>query len=699
MSSDLRKRSDTDEACHEDVSVLVDNLPLPTTIPSGALHSELATKQRIIDDVLQHLQKCMKENSDLHIQHEVAQSRLRNQQIENEKLRKTCSWYKTQLYDAQKELRDRTSVQDEETRRLKADREKVNVHLLKTLSECEILNERLRLERSKRCDCEKNDSPRTFRHESKDSGIFSESSTSDTSSEVIEACSSDAAATPLNENQSQEINQLRQELAHHSSLFLKLTLDKEKLVADGEMWRQQSQYQDTLLTVQNKNLDQLREELQRANKATQAKRREHETAVNYLAKCRQQVDQLMRENGEIHGESMKMIMRFERIAFVLQEYRQEIREKEERIRFLTLPKSINMDRDTQTNAEIVVLSCDKGMQTRDTTSYPPAASSSMNPVNYHKNLLKVVEREYQQKLRQREVNTRTLMKKLKEEMRNGKEQLQRYQQLEAGVRVLMQRVLLVPGGGGGGVVELPSHDGGMNSDEMLLHTLKNIANPREEGESSQSVKTECKMCDSKEASKTIAQLEVECSRLRKQREEHVAQVDALSSDLVSKTNCAAESLKTIERLEMEQQSLHYSLNMLKQKFLEMEKQVLEHAKYKDTAESERVQHHQMMLLLLQIKNDRDDLMLQNERLNKLMRGLLLGQEKSPSVAARANETLKRCAKYKVASPMIGALSENIHSLQQEIKSLNSAILWRERGEMSLLDELQAAIAEDRRPFL
>lgn len=708
MSSDLRNecgRLPDTEACHEeDVSVLGDNLIPPTTIPSGALHrahSELATKQRIIDDVLQHLQKCMKENSDLHIQHEVAQSKLRNQQIETEKLRKTCSWYKTQLYDAQTELRGRTSAQDEETRRLKADREKVNVHLLKTLSECEILNERLRLEQSKRCDCEKDESPRTFRHESKDSGIFSESSTSDTSSEVIDAFSCDAA-TPQNESQSKEIDQLRQEVATHSSLCLQLTLDKEKLVADREMWRQQSQYQDTLLSVQNKNLDQLQEELQRANKATQAKRKEHETAVDYLTKCRQQMDQLMRENGEIHRESMQMIMRFERIVSILQGYRQEIREKEERIRFLTLPKSINMVRSTQTNAVIGLSSCDKGMQTRHTALSSPASSSSssMDAVNYHKNLLKVIEREYQQKLRQREVNTRTLMKRLREEMRNGKEQLHRYQQLKDSVRVFMQRVLLSPGGRR---VELPS-EGGMNSDEMLLQTLKNMANPREEekdggGESSQSVIMECKSCDSEEASKTIAQLEVECSRLRKQREDDVAQVAALHADLVSKTICAEESMKTIEALEMEQQALHYSLDMLKQKFLEMEKQVLEHAKYKDTAESERVQHHQMMLLLLQIKNERDDLMLQNERLNKLMRGLLLGQEKGQSVATKANETLKRCAKYQVASPMIGAISENIHSLQQEIKSLNSAILWRERGEMSLLDELQVAIAEDRRPFL
>ena len=116
------------------------------SLPSGALQAaraELATKEHIIAEVLQHLQKCMQEKSELEIQNEILQRKLTTEQIDSEKLKKTCQWYKTELHNVQKELRVQQLGHNDEKRKWKADQETLRVQLLKSSSDCEILHQRL----------------------------------------------------------------------------------------------------------------------------------------------------------------------------------------------------------------------------------------------------------------------------------------------------------------------------------------------------------------------------------------------------------------------------------------------------------------------------------------------------------------------------------------------------------------------------
>lgn len=657
---------------------------------TGALNTaqvELITKQRIIDEVLEHLQRCMKEKSELAIQNNVLQTRLNNESIESQRLQKACHWYKTQLYDVQKQLRSHVTTQAAETNRSKAELEKVKIQLRKTQSECDILHERLSLEREKRRNHELDES-RSLRHDSKDSGIYSESNVSDTSSELVAeeepiSCPSKSQPSEILSRSEAEVAALRQQLSTQTNQH---QLDRQKLIADHQMLRQQKQLQETLLNVQQKNLEQFREELEAANKSLLTKQREHDAAVTYLAKCRQQVDQLGRENRDIHRESMQMILKFESVAAVLTDYRQEIRNKDDQIRLLTTAKSIiKMDRSSQASVPSSS-SSEKANQTTATG----ATLNDQETANYHKNLLKVIQREYEYKLMRRESNMRTLLKKLREEMR-------RNERLQEEIKVFMQQVL--PG------EEEAKQCAGLNADEMLRRAAAVLIIPRESSQSA--APAECKLCPllratEEERASTIAQLKKECLRLEGLLEEDrlksSAQVGALEAELKSKSEFAERARKTIDALELEQQALHCSLHLLKQKLLGVEQQVLEHARNKDTAESERVEHHQLMVLLMQIKNERDEFMCQNEGLNKLLRGLLTMQS-SASLADRAKATLKRSANYESSEGMLRPISEGIQSVQKEVKSLNSAILWGTRGEVSLLDELQAAISDEDHQLL
>lgn len=635
------------------------------SLPSGALQAaraELATKEHIIAEVLQHLQKCMQENSELEIQNEILQRKLTTEQIDSEKLKKTCQWYKTELHNVQKELRVQQLGHNDEKRKWKADQETLRVQLLKSSSDCEILHQRLSLEKAKRCDHVLDDSQSSPRPEWKDSGVFSDSNISDACSDVLEM----SLESPAKSSEIDEMKQLKEELDKQKTIYQELKVIHEKDRATLEMWKQKYEVQESLHGVLQRNMDQLKQDNQSSNLAFVNLRKEFDTVVGYLTKCRQQVDQLQRENGEIHKESMTMILKFEKVASVLSEYRQELGEKDDEIQRLlaaAFTKAASLDRSSQT------VMTTKYTEQSTQTSIERAAQSS----SYYRNLVKVMEREHQHQLKRREGNTRTLLRKLKEELQRVKELERLNSQLEGELTVIRQQVLQTA----------PS--------EVIIPS---------ETSSQQATGGQRSLEDQQEVVESIAQLERKCGRFRVLLENlmahHRKEVEFLVEELNVKKGDLETAEDTVRVLKMEQESLHESLDVLKQKFLEMEQRVLKHAQEKEGEEEKRTQHHQMVMLLMRMKSERDELMCQNESMHKILRGLPYHRSTPANLLVNARETLKRSANYDrgdvSADKLFGPISKSIVCLQDEMRSLNNAMVWGSSGEMSLLDELRAAIA-------
>lgn len=520
------------------------------------------TKQLVIDELLQHLQKCMREKSDLLIRNEVLQSKLQSEYIEKERLNKSCSWYRSQLHETQERLRVRTVSQSESRKDYAA----VHVQLLKSQSECDILRQRLSLEQSKEC-------VHHERHLSHDSsGIFSESTSSETSEETAAVVEPEPLSLPPESTLATE----------DAPVLRQLTLERDKALAECEMWRQQCQLNATLLEVHKKSVHQLQGQLLSANEA--------------IASKRGQVDELIRGNEEIHGESMRLLKRFEEMECQL--------------------RANDSRRQVET--------CEKGVQSE--------ASH-----NYCRSLLRVVERECQHKLGQREVAMRTLVRKLKDEMRRGKEHEGKHKQLQADVSMIIQALRH----------EHPELPAVLQGEKGIRDQLQKVLThfiiiPREDMAS-------------------IAQVKEECER-------YLEQLDKLKTNLRTKEISLELATDTIEVLKKEQ-------DMLKQKIQGM-----------DNAASD------VQTLLRRSKEERDEVMCQNEELNKAIRGLLLAsQERRPRTMTNANDILKRCANYDRTVGSVNLVSEGIRALQEEVKSLNCAILFGGSAGLSLLDELQAAV--------
>lgn len=559
---------------------------------SRSLRLEVATKQRIIDEVLAHLQQCMREKSLLQIQNDVLQAKLNSEKIEGEKLAKSCHWYRTQLHESQRLLRLQASAQNDSRRA----HDTVQVRLLKSLSECEILGERLSLEKAKRC------SPQLQGNGSKDSsGVFSELESSSDTSDVADEC-------PMTQAPPSHADELRSAV----SLCQALRLQLEKSEAEREMWCQQNAVKASLLCVQTKSIDQLQGELSQAHESLVAQQQAHATTTENLAKCRQRLQQLMADHDDVHRESMHMVVKFEKTASCLAQYWREARAQDE-----DQLRGPHGDRSSSQANEGKAVTRDQGVQSDMSIV---GGSSAQDPGSaYYRNLVAVVERECQHKLRRSEASMRTLVKKLKEEMRRGKELELRHQQLRHRVSVLPPQESTPP----------------LLSKAMVT-----------------------------QQDAVIAQLEEECGHRGNLLEQQRVQLDALKEEIGCRTECMARSTQTIHELEREQQT-----------YVRME---------------------QERLLLLQTRNEKDDLVCQNEELKRVLRGLLFVQEQHSPVMAKANVTLKRCASYKVGpatTTTLQPLSKAIESLQQEVKSLNCAVLWRNCGEVSLHAELQAVIGE------
>lgn len=625
---------------------------------------QLATKQRIIDDVLQSLQRCMRGNSELEIQKEVLRKQLDNEKIETQKLKLSSDWYRSELHTVQRALRGQKD-QDVGLERLREANRQLKVDLKKALSECAILTEKLNLERNRKC--------------IHDSGIFTESS-ADSSSEldIMDVSSTTTESHSKIAHWEKTIFELQQ----------KMDLEKEVWCAEREMLLQQVQLKTNLLTVQQNSVDQMRIEVGKANETAAAKQREYDSTVSDLASCRQRMVKLGQENDVINRESLKMILKFEEMSYLIAEYRQEIWEKDKQLRMLAASypsRKTMIDRCSQTLAKPRTETCDKSAQ----------VTANFSLGNYYKNLLTVIEREHRMKLGQREVNIRTLIRQVREQMRMAQEAELRYKELGDVTKLFMQQVL-------------PKTSVALHGElvETVRRATVNLFNPPE---TSLSTKMECKLCDSLKASleetnKIIVDLEVkhrqELQTISQENYEHVAQVSTLKGALVGRQAEAENSAKLINILELERVSLNSSLVIIKGKMAMLEKQMLDQGQVKCAVESERLRYHQLMVLLIQIKNTRDELLCQNETLNKLLRGLsvVANEPNSKSIAAKANETLKRCAKYKKSSAGLRPLCEGVSGLRQEIAAFKSAILWKTCGEVSLLDELQA-MENDQRLFL
>lgn len=586
------------------------------------LHLELDTKKRIIDDLLQKLHDCMKEKSEREIQHEVLQAKLAQNQIEVEKGKKTSNWYKGQLYQAQKEVRSLTVAQ----RELRDVQEQQRIRLLKTLSENESLNERLLLEKTRRCNHDLPDVPQSPGYNSKDSGVFSESNVSDVSVDLSSSLEQPPSPSPTPQSllpiTSDYVSQLMQEqLKEQVAVWQQMVLQREKQMADCEMLQQQCQLQKTLLKVQEKNIDQLKEQLKCINTSLSSKTGECETALHYLSKCREQVDQLLMEKEATHKESMQMISRFERISVVINHYRTEIREKDEQIELLSNHRTVQ--RNTIS------------MESKQVQTEPSVPSGIIN--NYHRNLLKVVERENHQKLQRKDKNMRTLLKKLKEEMANARKHEAKYQRLEKQLQLLLHALALPSSG----------LENNLEKDlELIIESCKEMA----------------QLKDGKEA----------------QPEELLIQVDTFKGLLQTKDDALKDSSAKIETLLQDQRSLHRSLDVLKSKFLAMEEELMDHANFKSNTENAQ----------RQIERERDALLCQNKNSQALLRQLLLVQRPNSSTIATAKHTLKRCANYNLSHPL-QPVTNGIAELRMEMNLLESAVLYRNEGQVSLLDELHA----------
>lgn len=614
---------------------------------------QLATKQRIIDDVTRTLERCMRANSELQVQNEVLQKKLENEQIETQKLKLSSNWYRAELHTVQRTLRGQ---KEQDVGLSREATEQLKVQLRKALSECAILKERLELERNRRCVHVAEDL--AVRYESKDSGIYTETDSSSSELDLSSTCQSKTVDL--------ERNVL--DMQHH------MELEKETWGAEREMLLKQVQLKTNLLDVHRNSLAQLRSEVCKANETVAAKQKECDAVTSQLVNCRRRAVKLGEENDIIHLESLKMIMKFEEISCLIAEYRREICEKDNQLRIFASwppapPPKTMIDQSSQTLAKST---SDKSLQV--TANFPVG--------NYYKNLLAVIEREHRIKLSQREMNIRTLIRQVREQMQVAQVTELRYKELGEAAQLLVQQVL--PGAA-------------LHSE--LVQTIREASSklfiPEE---SSQSTAMECKLCDSLKASleksnQVAADLEVrhrqELKTISEENAKYVAQV------LVERES----SVKLISNLELERRTLYSSLELIEGKVALLEKQMLEQAQVKCEVESERLRYHQLMVFLIQIKNTRDELLCQNETLNKVLRGLsvVANERNSRSIATKANETLQRCANYKKSSAGLRPLREGISGLRQEIVVLNCSILRKTR-EVSLLDELQA-MEDDQRPFL
>lgn len=355
---------------------------------------EILNKQRIIDDILQSLHNSLKENSDLRIEIDVLQAKLRNDEIEKESLRKSIDWYRSELCNVKK----RYSLAYKSSKCLPeklflSQEPQFKVALEKSLSTNACLLEMLELHKEQRIRERKEERPLV--HESKDSGLFSES-TSDTSTTDDGVSSTSKTATDDN-----HLQDFRQSLVAESPMLQRLANENVELTAKCHTHLQQVTLTKNLLAIQEQSVASLTRELTRVNAILATKDTHHETALNELRSCQKQINALEAEKRTINRESAKMIMKFQGIFSIIEGAN------------VVSKKSVA----TQTNNPIGALE-KKG--------------------NYYKNLLKVVEREYEHKMRQRDKYVRTLMRQLSKEMRltRDKSVKQQYVAIQSEVKAM-----------------------------------------------------------------------------------------------------------------------------------------------------------------------------------------------------------------------------------------------------------------------
>lgn len=292
--------------------------------------------------------------------------------------------------------------QNEEIAKLKLAQERIEANYRQMISQCELIERRAVAEKQQMMQKLEDASKR---NESPDSEIYAEliddfSSNSDNLVHLTaQLLSTEETAKDLRVRLDSQIEYSNQLKVVHA-----------KSQAEMDLREKQSHFNEELYNIQGKTLEQLSGQLESQNSHIALRNAELLQLRNELLQNQCQIRDLLEENFKMNHLSKAMLHKLSVISNRLLEYRQDISHRDAIIDALRANRPSYIHQCSQTTVFQV---CDKDVQVAVEISGPSSASNAEASERYYKNLFRVLDREYSSKLRQRELNMRTLLRQVK----------------------------------------------------------------------------------------------------------------------------------------------------------------------------------------------------------------------------------------------------------------------------------------------